>query len=119
VFIRSEVDEQVERANLPKSQRGGHRRGQQAQRKVIGPYLHRVRYSDGRAITWSPSEDVLLDPAIQFGEPVVAGTRVPTAAVASLAEAADIKEAASRLGLKETSARRALKFENELSALRT
>jgi len=118
VFIRSEVQEQVERANLPKSQRGGPRRGQQAQRKVIGPYLHRVKYSDGRAVTWSPSEDVVLDPAVQFGEPVIKGTRVPTAAVAAMAEAAGIGEVANRLGLKEASARRALKFESKLSALR-
>ncbi len=33
---------------------------------------------DRQAATWTPLEGIVLDPARQFGEPCIAGTRVPT-----------------------------------------
>lgn len=111
VFYASEVPEQVETAN-----KGG---GQQVDRKVIGPYLKRVVYADdGNAVAWQPTGGVMLDPTIQFGDPVVRGTRVPTSAVADIAETAGVEVAAQRLSLKLRDARSAVRFEHDLAALR-
>lgn len=110
VFARSDVAEQLEAA--------GRSAGQQVDRRVIGPYLSRVQYSHGEASSWSPASGIHLHPAIQFGEPVVAGTRVPTAALADLAEAESVEVAADRLGVKLPAAQAAVRFERKLAALR-
>lgn len=109
VFVRSDEPEQVESAN-----RGG---GQQAHREVIGPYLHRVHYSDGTAASWSPADHVSLNPQVQFGEPVVDETRVPTSAVADLAGSIGITDAADCLGVPVEAAESAVRFERRLAAL--
>lgn len=114
VFIRSDVEDQVESAN--------HGGGQQAHRKVVGPYLKRVRYvhTDAKdwtpAVAWSPSRGVVLNPAIQFGAPVIEGTRVPTSAVADIAGSAGVATASDRLGVRVEGAKAAVKFEQALAA---
>lgn len=114
VFLRSEHAEQVENANHG---------GQQAHREIVGPYLRRVQYRgtdapDWRpAVAWSPLRGVTLDPNLQFGEPVVEGTRVPTSAVAGIASVAGIREAANRLDIAVADAKAALRFERSMAAL--
>ena len=111
VFFASDEERQVEVAN-----RGG---GQQVDRRAVAAYLRRVVYSaDGLAIAWQPVKHVVLRPGVQFGEPTVDGTRVPTSAVADVAEAAGVVEAAKRLGVTRTAAAAAVKFEHRLAALR-
>jgi hypothetical protein len=80
VFFTTEND-QVESANESSKRRTG----QQTSLIVVAPYLDRVRYDDGSAAAWSPADHVVLDPQVQFGEPVVDGSRVPTAVVADVA----------------------------------
>lgn len=59
--------------------------GQGAFPQLLGSYLQPVQdltfipHNGVRvAHTWTPHEDVLIHPAVQFGEPCVAGTRTPT-----------------------------------------
>jgi uncharacterized protein (DUF433 family) len=101
---------QVEAASGP--------RGQQASRVALEAYLKAVQYTDNIAATWTPAEHVLLSPRLQFGEPVIAGTRVPTAAVAEIAASAGAARAASRLGIDQEKADAAIAFEQRLAALR-
>jgi len=64
--------------------------GQWALTDVLLPYLHRVDYGQEEiAIAWSPIDGVRLDPSIQFGQPCVDTTRIPTHSLYSLYKAGD------------------------------
>lgn len=110
VWIVGDEAGQVEAASGP--------RGQQASHVALAAYLKAVQYTDNVAATWIPAEHVLVSPHLQFGEPVVQGTRVPTAAVAEVAAAAGPELAAARLGIDQAKAYAAIAFERELAALR-
>jgi uncharacterized protein (DUF433 family) len=94
------------------------RHGQQVMREAIKERLTSVHYDDGTAAYWTPMEFVLVDPRVQFGEPVVAGTRVPTATVSDMATYAAPADIAADLGISAEKARAALTFERRLNALR-
>ncbi|MDE2936026.1 MAG: DUF433 domain-containing protein [Chloroflexota bacterium] len=49
------------------------------------------------ATTWIPHTSVLLDPRIQFGDPCIEGTRIPTKAVWDLVNAGDSPEFVARM----------------------
>jgi uncharacterized protein (DUF433 family) len=104
----------VESANESRKRRTG----QQTSSIAIAPYLERIRYHDGSASSWSPADFVELDPRVQFGEPVVEGSRVPTSAVAGLALTSGLHKAAEWLDIPAESAEAALRFEQQLAALR-
>lgn len=110
IWIVGDEPQQLEAASGP--------RGQQASRIALAAYLESVQYTDSIASTWIPAEHVLVDPNVQFGEPVVQGTRVPTAAVAEIAESAGAERAASRLGIAAAETAAAISFERKLAALR-
>jgi uncharacterized protein (DUF433 family) len=110
VWIVGDEPDQVEAASGP--------RGQQASRVALHAYLKTVQYADNVAVTWSPAEHVLMSPHVQFGEPVVQGTRVPTAAVADVAATTNAQRAAARLGIDQVQADAAVAFERHLAALR-
>jgi hypothetical protein len=109
VWLDTEEPSQVERAS--------HGPGQQAHRAIIGPSLRRVKYVDRKAAAWSPVPHVELNPSVQFGEPVVAGTRLLTSIVAEAAERYEADSAAVRLGVEPRAARAAVEFERRLAAL--
>jgi uncharacterized protein (DUF433 family) len=109
VFFDS-VEGQIESAN-----RGG---GQQAGLVIIAPYLHRVHYRNGAAVQWSPADHVVLNPEVQFGEPVIDGTRVLTSAIADTAGEAGVEKAAKWLAVSVDAAKAAVAFERRLAALR-
>lgn len=70
----------------------GRNKGNFAWDLVVRPYLHEVEFQNEYARRWFPADAsrlVVLDPAIQFGEPVIAGTRVPTALIAGQLQAGD------------------------------
>ena len=94
------------------------RRGQQVMREVISDRLTRVQYNEGSAAYWTPTKGVLVDPRVQFGEPVVEGTRVPTEAVAELAGSMGVDGAALQLGVSQSDALLAIAFEKRLAELR-
>jgi uncharacterized protein (DUF433 family) len=110
VWIVGDEPLQVEAASGP--------RGQQASRIALAGYLESVQYTDNVASTWIPADHVLMSPHVQFGEPVVQGTRVPTAAVADIAASAGAERAAVRLGIGQTEADAAIVFERTLADLR-
>lgn len=111
VFFATERD-QVESANVSRKRRTG----QQASRIVIAPYLKSVRYRGGAAVSWSPTTHVVLDPLVQFGDPVIEGTRVMTSAVADVADVAGLAVAAKRLSVPLDAAEAAVRFEHALIA---
>ena len=50
---------------------------------IVKDYLIPVsglRFTDHVAAGWSPQHGVVLDPAVQFGEPCIHHTRIPTSA---------------------------------------
>jgi uncharacterized protein (DUF433 family) len=102
----------------PRSIENASKRGQLALFEPIRASLRHVHYRDSTACYWEPAPGVLVDPRIQFGEPVVQGTRVPTAAVAGIAERAGASTSANRLGIEIRLAEAAIAFEGKLAALR-
>jgi len=107
VFFRDNViPTQIEAASLS---------GQQVFREAIKDRLTSVRYTDGTAAYWVPMPGVIVDPRVQFGEPVVEGTRVPTEAVASVARNLGTERAALRFGLGTELVETAISFEQQLA----
>jgi len=106
----AQITDQVERAT-----KGG---GQQVLLDVVRDFLRDVRYTDGEAHLWAAGPHVVLDPTVQFGEPVVEGTRVPTLSVAEVARVRDVETAARRFRLSPEQARDAFAFERRLAAAR-
>jgi uncharacterized protein (DUF433 family) len=108
VFYRDNViPTQIEAASL---------RGQQVFREAIKDRLTSVRYTDGSAAYWVPMPGVIVDPRVQFGEPVVEGTRVPTEAVANVARNLGTERTALRFGLGTELVETAISFEQQLAA---
>lgn len=61
----------------------GRRPGQYAWRPAIETFADEVRYSpEGEALSWSLTERIEIDPRLQFGVPVVKGTRLPISVIA-------------------------------------
>jgi uncharacterized protein (DUF433 family)/DNA-binding transcriptional MerR regulator len=109
VFYRDElIAGQIEAADM---------RGQQTMREMVKDKLTRVHYRDGTAAYWVPRKHVILDPRVQFGEPVVEGTRVPTEAVAEAVGSFGVEGAAGRLDLSPRVIAAAVSFENKRAAV--
>jgi uncharacterized protein (DUF433 family) len=105
----SEVPASIESANL---------RGQQTMVVPIRDHLTNVGYKHHLASRWTPTKHVVLDPQVQFGEPVIAGTRIPTASIAEVAGELGWKQAAKMLEVEPVAAKAALRFERRLASLR-
>jgi uncharacterized protein (DUF433 family) len=61
----------------------GKRPNQYAWRPAIQTFAKEVRFgSGGEAVAWALSDRVEIDPKVQFGEPVVKGTRLPIRVIA-------------------------------------
>jgi uncharacterized protein (DUF433 family) len=89
--------------------------GQQVMREAVRERLATVRYAEGIAASWQPSTDVEVDPTIQFGEPVVARTRIPTAAISDMSEWASPERIASDLQISTRLVEAALSFQHRLA----
>ena len=66
---------------------------------IIKDYLIPVgglQFADQVARSWSPQPGVVLDPAVQFGEPCIRDTRIPTRAVWSLVRGGDSQDLVAR-----------------------
>lgn len=73
----------------------GRKRRQLAWRDAIASFADEIVYDDdGVAAQWLPAEHVVIDPHINFGEPVVDGTRVTVATVAANLEVASVDQVA-------------------------
>lgn len=121
-FVRDEIktdgvdvfcDDEV----IPQQIESANRQGQQTLREAIKDRLTSVRYSDGVAACWVPASGVVIDPRVQFGEPVVKGTRIPTEAVANVAQNLGADRATVRFGLTHDQIVAAVAFENQIASL--
>lgn len=84
--------------------------------EIVRIHLSRVVFDDhGEPDRWVPWDGVVIDPAIQAGAPCIAGTRVPTAAVAELAEDGNLDDLALDFVVSPDAIRAAVEFERSLS----
>jgi uncharacterized protein (DUF433 family)/DNA-binding transcriptional MerR regulator len=68
---------------------------------AIETFAAEIRFVNGTAASWHPTEWVELNPHIQFGEPVVAGTRIPVRTIAANLTVGTAREVADWYGLSE------------------
>jgi uncharacterized protein (DUF433 family) len=88
---------------------------------VLQPFLEEIDFdaNSSMADRWWPlgrNIPVVLDPRVDFGAPVIAGTRVRTSTIASVAHSASVNVIASSFRITETDVSAALKFEDALLA---
>ncbi len=56
----------------------------------VGNELHGLTFNESeQATSWEPMSNILLDPYIQFGEPCIKGTRIPTETLWALHQGGD------------------------------
>lgn len=73
----------------------------------------------GIAGKWQPRPDILLDPKIQFGEPCISGTRIPTEVIWSFYRAGDsIDFIAAMYGISKRRVENAIKWEKQIQKAR-
>lgn len=80
----------------------GRRPGHYAWKNVIATFAQQIRWADGQpahAAGWHLTNWVEIDPLIQFGAPVVSGTRIPIRTIEANLQAGDPKEVADWYGL--------------------
>ena len=78
--------------------RSRHQHGQLAM-SILKDYLIPVsglQFQDHVASKWSPQPGVMLDPSVQFGEPCIQDTRIPTSALWSLVHGGDPPDLVAR-----------------------
>ena len=98
------------------------RRGQFVFDAVIRPSLFAgIEYDHSQALRWFPVPKrtvIVLDPQVQFGEPIVAGTGVPTDALAAAfrAEGDNAQRVARLYRVKPEAVRAAVAFERQLAS---
>lgn len=96
------------------------RHGQLAM-NMVEEYLipvHGLRFNESHvAASWEPRDGVLLDPRIQFGAPVVKGTRVPTRAIWGMTEGGDsIEFVANAYRITADEVKQAVAWEDAVAA---
>lgn len=95
--------------------------GQLIAGQLFTHFLDEIEFDERTALAqrWWPrgrNYPVVLDPTVRFGSPVVQGTGVKTAVIASMARASSVQEAASAFEIDVEAARAAVEFENALAA---
>lgn len=87
---------------------------------IIKRYLIPVsglQLADQVASQWSPQPGVMLDPSVQFGEPCIQDTRIPTRAAWSLVRGGDPHDLVARSdGITPRKHSAALQWERKISA---
>lgn len=87
--------------------------------RVLQPYVRVIEYDavSQMAIRWNPAPDVMIDPRVRLGQPVVRGTGKPTWLVAKAYHANDsnTQYVAEMLEMDESSVLAAVAFEDSLS----
>jgi uncharacterized protein (DUF433 family)/DNA-binding transcriptional MerR regulator len=79
----------------------GRHHGHYVWRDAIRTFAKDIRFAgnDQHAASWALTPWVEIDPSVQFGTPVVRGTRIPVATVAENLTAGSVKEVADWYGL--------------------
>lgn len=74
---------------------------------------------DNVAASWTPKQEVLLDPRVQFGEPCVAGTRISTEVIWAFHRAGNsVDDLANLYDIAESQVKAAIDWESVLDAAR-
>ena len=88
--------------------------------EIILPFLKKIDYDRVRllALRWRIADQIVIDPSICFGKPVVIGTRIPTGVLAAAFNAnhRDFDLVADWYGITPEQVRSAVQFENKLAA---
>ncbi len=101
-------------------------RGGQLALSILEEWLTHLRvgiaFSDkdqyGKAMIWYPQPGISLRPNVQFGQPCIRGTRIPTSAIWSYVNAGDPSSyIASAYDLKVEEVEQAVAWENRLRSL--
>jgi uncharacterized protein (DUF433 family)/DNA-binding transcriptional MerR regulator len=93
------------------------RSGQEVLRPTIEAALRDVHYEGTVAARWTPWRAIVIDPAVQFGEPCIAGTRITTERLAHLNAAGDSpRRLAEVFDIPKEYVAQALEFERELAS---
>ena len=111
-------------AEFPEGFIAASRGGQLAFTELIGEYLQSVHdmlfvphNGVNIADSWTPNEDVLIHPRIQFGEPCIKGTRIRTRIIWQLLQGGDTLSYLMRaFKLPEEQINHALEWEHRLQA---
>ena len=76
-----------------------------------------LQFQDQVASKWSQQPSVMLDPSVQFGEPCIQHTRLPTRAVSSLVRGGDPPDLVTRsYGITPQELTAALHWESKTAA---
>jgi uncharacterized protein (DUF433 family) len=80
----------------------GRRRGHWVWRDAIKTFAEEIRFSgtDQRAVSWALTPWVEINPTVQFGAPVVTGTRVPVSTIEANLSVGSPTEVADWYGLR-------------------
>jgi uncharacterized protein (DUF433 family) len=90
--------------------------GQEVMRKTLEATLSGVRYENSLAVWCDIRPFARIDPAIQFGAPCVAGTRIPTTQFAEFVAAGESQNRLANLyELPPAWVYEAVEFERELA----
>ena len=96
--------------------------GQYAMRDLFESHLWPVSgldFDDRKiAVAWNPASDIVLRPSIQFGEPCIVGTRIPTSAVWAMVKGGDSIEFLSEsFGVEKTKLSHAIEWQERLEVV--
>ena len=91
---------------------------QKAFPELILPFLQRIEYERMTAARWRITDGVVLDPAVSFGQPVVAEAVIPTYILAAAyhANGKDAERVADWYNVTTDAVSIAVRFESELAA---
>jgi uncharacterized protein (DUF433 family) len=83
--------------------------------EYLQPYHNMTFDVFGLSASWKPHPNVLLDPQIQYGEPCIEGTRIPTQVIWSFNNAGDsVDDLAYFYGITKNRIEDALDWENHI-----
>ena len=88
---------------------------------VFDQFLHEIEFDPTTALAqrwWPQGREVpiVLDPAVSFGAPVIAGTGIRTSTLARLARTASVRDAAIAYEVDLAQAQAAVAFEQAIAA---
>ena len=83
---------------------------QYAWHSAVETFAKEITFTNGSATVWRPNKWVEINPRVQFGEPVVAGTRVPVRTVIANLEVGTPAEVADWYGLSRQQVNGARKY---------
>jgi len=85
--------------------------------EYLQPYHNLTFDIFGISANWQPYEDVLFDPTVQYGNPCIHGTRVPTEVISSFHDAGDsVENLAFMYGLQRSQIENAIEWEKTLKS---